>query len=426
MHRDTPVEKNMFGHPPGLFVLFFTEMWERFSYYGMRALLVYYMTKHLLMPQEQASHIYGLYCGLVYFTPFLGGVLADRRLGPHRCVVLGGVLMAVGHFMMAFETLFYPALLFLILGNGAFKPNISVQVGGLYPKGDPRRDRAFSIFYVGINLGAFLAPLVCGTLGELLGWHYGFAAAGVGMVAGLTIYLLGRRFLPQESLVAAKNDVTETSPAGEEKRRVLGLVAICCIVVVFWAVYEQTGNTMALWVDTDTDRHIFGWEMPASWFQALNPLLIFALTPLVTSLWARQAKRRKEPSSVAKMGLGMFLSGAAFLVLVYPAILYAVDGTPVSMFWLFGSTLLLTMGELYISPVGLSLVTKLAPAKMISMFMGVWFMSQFLGNLSAGLLGGFWDVIPKSAFFSLLAGLALLAGCLTMAVSRPLRRALTD
>lgn len=419
-------EKTLFGHPSGLFVLFFTEMWERFSYYGMRALLVYYMTKHLLLSQEQSSHVYGLYCGLVYFTPFLGGILADRWLGRSRCVVAGGVIMAAGHFLMAFEPLFYPALLLLVAGNGAFKPNISAQVGGLYPDGDPRRDRAFSIFYVGINLGAFLAPLVCGTLGEMWGWHYGFGAAGVGMLIGLGVYVFGRSRLPVDRFgrEQAAQDGDESS--GDDRSRVLGLVAVCCIVVLFWAVYEQSGNTLALWADQDTDRRIFGWEMPASWFQAFNPFLIFTLTPLVTSLWAWQSARCREPSSAAKIGLGLFLAGAAFLVMVYPGLLYARDGTPVSMFWLLGNTVLLTLGELYLSPVGLSLVTKLAPRRMVSMFMGVWFMAQFAGNMAAGLLGGLWTSLPQGAFFLILAGVALAAGCLVLALLRPLRRSLGE
>jgi len=415
----------LFGHPAGLFVLFLTEMWERFSYYGMRALLVFYMTKHLMMAQQDASRLYGLYCGLVYFTPFLGGLLADRVLGRKRCVVLGGLLMTVGHFLMAFESLFYPALAFLILGNGAFKPNISAQVGGLYADGDPRRDRAFSVFYVGINLGAFFSPIVCGALGELWGWHYGFGAAGVGMLAGLGVYLFGQRFLPAETRPKPFRDETPAE-AGADKNRALGIVAVCLAVVLFWAVYEQMGNTLALFVDEDTDRNILGWEMPATWFQALNPFLIFALTPLITSLWARQAKRGSEPSSLGKMGLGLCFTGAGFVLMMYPASLYAVDGTPVSMLWLVFFTVCITLGELYLSPIGLSLITKLAPAGMISMFMGVWFMAQFLGNLAAGYLGGYWETLSRPVFFGMLAGVAFVAALLIAAMLRPLNRVLAD
>jgi POT family proton-dependent oligopeptide transporter len=416
-------EADWFGHPRGLFILFFTEMWERFSFYGMRALLVFYMTKHLLVPQQTASHIYGLYGGLVYFTPLLGGWLADRRLGRHCCVVWGGIFMAVGHFLMAFEALFYPALACLILGNGLFKPNISAQVGELYPAGDPRRDRAFSIFYVGINLGAFLAPLVCGFLGEVWGWHYGFGAAGVGMLAGLGVYLAGRPLLPRQ-LMGASAQARADGTAADARGRILGFLAVCLAVVVFWAVYEQLGNTMALWVDSDTDRTVLGWEMPASWFQSANPFLIFLLTPCLTALWARQGKRGREPSSPGKMAMGLFLAGAAFLVMVYPARLYAVDGTPVSMFWLLGFVALLTLAELHLSPVGLSLVTKIAPVTMVSMFMGVWFLAQFCGNLAAGLLGGLWGTLPHGAFFLMLAVIACVAGLCTAALVRPLARVL--
>ncbi|HTY25082.1 MAG TPA: peptide MFS transporter, partial [Desulfomonilaceae bacterium] len=255
-------EQTFFGHPKGLAVLFLTEMWERFSYYGMRALLVYYMIKQLMFTQGQASQIYGLYTGLVYLTPLFGGLLADRVLGQRRTVILGGVLMAIGHFLMAFQFLFFPALVFLILGNGAFKPNISTQVGNLYSAGDPRRDRAFSIFYVGINLGAFFSPLICGTLGEVYGWHYGFGAAGVGMVIGLSVYLFGQSWLAPDNLMKS-GAALKKAPlplAAQEKSRIWGLMAICLVSVAFWAAYEQQGNTIALWADTYTDRNVFGRE----------------------------------------------------------------------------------------------------------------------------------------------------------------------
>lgn len=417
------------GHPRGLYVLFFTEMWERFSYYGMRALLIYYMIKHLLFSHAQASQVYGLYTGLVYFTPFFGGLLADRVLGQRRTVIIGAVLMAVGHFVMAFDTLFYPALALLILGNGAFKPNISTQVGSLYEPGDPRRDRAFSIFYVGINLGAFFSPLVCGTLGEVYGWHYGFGAAGVGMVIGLGIYLWGRRWLapdiPGRQAVREEEDATgDPSPEVGDRRRILGLVAICVVVMLFWAAFEQQGNTIALWADGDTDRHVFGWEIPATWFQSLNPLFIFLFTPLITTFWAWQARRGRELSSAGKMAVGCFLVGLSFLILIPAAYAFDGDGIPVSMFWLVGFNVVLTLGELYLSPVGLSLVTKMAPARMVSMMMGVWFMAQFAGNYFAGYLGHFWDLWPKEQFFLMIAGVAGLSGLIILLLLKPLRRAM--
>lgn len=417
----------LWGHPKGLYVLFFTEMWERFSYYGMRTLLIYYMIKHLLYSQADASQIYGLYTGLVYLTPFFGGLLADRVLGQRKTVIIGGVLMAVGHFVMAFEALFFPALALLILGNGAFKPNISTQVGALYPPDDPRRDRAFSIFYVGINVGSFLSPLICGTLGEVYGWHYGFGAAGVGMVLGLGIYLWGQRFLAPDLLMQKAASAEPAPPqalAGHEKERIWGLLAICLVTSLFWIAYEQQGNTIALWADQDTDRFIFGWEMPATWFQALNPAFIFLFTPVITALWAWQARRGWEPSSATKMAIGCFLLGAAYLVLIPPADEFAADGIPVSMFWLIGFNWVLTMGELYLSPVGLSLVSKLAPVRMVSMMMGLWFMTSAIGNYAAGYVGQFWEQMPKEGFFLLVAGISGLAGVIILLLLRPLKRAI--
>jgi proton-dependent oligopeptide transporter, POT family len=419
-------EGDLWGHPKGLYVLFLTEMWERFSYYGMRALLVYYMVKKLSFAQGYASHIYGFYTGFVYLTPLFGGILADRLLGQRKTVILGAVLMAIGHFMMAFESLFFPALSFLILGNGAFKPNISTQVGNLYAPGDPRRDRAFSIFYVGINLGAFFSPLVCGTLGELYGWHYGFSAAGIGMIAGLLIYLLGQRWLGPDSLMQTRFDEKKASPVlhAEEKNKILALIAMCLVSIAFWAVYEQQGNTVALWADADTDRNILGWEFPASWFQALNPALIFACTPLITMIWSRQSRKHSEPSAITKMAIGCFLLSSGFVVMIPAARLNAASGMPVSMWWLVAFTLLVTLGELYLSPVGLSVVTKLAPVRMVSMMMGVWFLSSFAGNWGAGLLGIYWEKMPKEVFFVMMAAIAFAAGVTILLLLRPLRRAI--
>ncbi len=323
--------KNLFGHPRALSYLFATEMWERFSYYGMRALLVLYMVKYLLDPhrigtvaglgtfrsglefafgplaiQPLASQIYGFYTGLVYLTPIFGGLLADRVLGQRRTVILGAGLMAIGHVLMAVEHLFLLALAVLILGNGAFKPNISTQVGALYAPGDRRRDRAFSIFYVGINLGAFLAPLVCGTLGEELGWHYGFIAAGVGMTIGLVIYLLAGPSLPPDAFTTRETPHRKLNR--QEWLAIGAIMALMLPVSLFWGTYEQQGNTIVLWADANTNRHVLGNEIPITWFQALNPFMIFAFTPFVVALWRRQGPR--EPSTVAKMAIGCFLCAA--------------------------------------------------------------------------------------------------------------------
>jgi proton-dependent oligopeptide transporter, POT family len=423
---NTSSDHSLFGHPKGLAILFLTEMWERFSYYGMRSLLVYYMMKQLMFNQAEASHIYGLYTGFVYLTPLFGGILADRYLGQRKTVILGGVLMAIGHFLMAFQFLFFPALVFLILGNGAFKPNISTQVGNLYTPGDPRRDRAFSIFYLGINLGALLSPLVCGTLGERYGWHYGFSTAGIGMVTGLLVYLLGQSWLAPDNLTERERDSDRVlvDLTSNERKRILGLMGLCLLTVAFWATYEQQGNTIALWADTYTDRLIFGWVFPASWYQSVNPALIIVLTPIITSFWSWQSKKGTEASSVSKMATGCLLLGCGFLVMIPAAWSYSATGAPVNILWLVIFTLLATIGELYLSPVGLSLVTKLAPVRMVSMMMGVWLLSSFFGNYAAGFLGSYWEVVAKGWFFFGMAIVAFIAGIMIRLIIKPLKRAI--
>jgi POT family proton-dependent oligopeptide transporter len=444
-----PVKEGWFGHPKGLYILFFTEMWERFSYYGMRSLLVLYMVNHLFIQpdvgqkvlgfaalkgalesvfgpmgiQPLSSQVYGLYTGFVYFTPFFGGMLADRVLGQRRSVVLGAVLMAIGHFLMAFEGLFFIALMVLILGNGAFKPNISTQVGLLYPEGDPRRDSAFTIFYMGINLGAFFSPLVCGTLGQTVGWHWGFGAAGIGMLFGLVIYLWGQKHLAPDVLAqrTATGPVAKQPLTREEWLRVMAIVAVVSLVVVFWAVFEQQGNTMQLWADENTNWNFMGVAIPSTWFQAFNPAMIFIFAPMLGGFWAWQNRRRQEPSSLMKMGIGCSLLGLSYIIMIV-----ASQGLEPEMrrsvMWLVGATGVLTLGELYLSPIGLSFISKVAPARMVSMMMGVWFMSNFFGNYLSGYLGTFWEVWPREQFFMVLTGLGLGAGVLMFVIARPLQR----
>jgi POT family proton-dependent oligopeptide transporter len=447
-------QTELFGHPRGLTFLFTTEMWERFSYYGMRSLLILYMTKFLLLSEHSdsviglaalrraleglfgplevqplSSQIWGLYTGLVYFTPIFGGLLADRVLGQRRTVVVGATLMAIGHFMMAVEQLFLFALLALILGSGCFKPNISTQVGGLYAAGDARRDRAYSIFYVGINLGAFLAPLVCGTLGERVGWHYGFAAAGVGMLIGLSIYLYALPLLPADELHRAKSARQAAKPlAANERRAIWLLLALLVPNTLFWATYEQMGNTIILWADANTDRsidalHLFGVsaQIPTTWFLAVNPFMIFAFTPFVVALWARQAARGTEPPTITKMAFGCFGVTAANLIMVAAAV--AADGGKASWLWLFAYFVVITLGELYLSPVGLSFVTKVAPARLISLLMGVWLSASFTGGFLAGYIGSFWSRMDKPEFFLLVAGIAALAGVMILGCRWVVRRA---
>jgi POT family proton-dependent oligopeptide transporter len=452
---DRPADgSEIFGHPRGLTFLFTTEMWERFSYYGMRSLLVLYMTKYLLLPehaddvrglltvksalesifgpldvQPLSSQIWGLYTGLVYFTPILGGLLADRVLGQRRTVIIGATLMAIGHFMMAVEQLFLFALLALILGNGAFKPNISTQVGGLYPPGDPRRDRAYSIFYVGINVGAFLAPLICGTLGEKVGWHYGFAAAGVGMCIGLSIYLYALPLLPSDELHKARAAHLERQPLSREQWRAIAALLVLFVPnTLFWATYEQMGNTTILWIDTNVDRSIdlFGWtaQIPTTWFLAFNPFMIFAFTPFVITLWKRQAERGTEPSTITKMALGCFGVTAANLVKAFAA--FHAGAGQASWLWVLGSIAIITVGELYLSPVGLSLVTKVAPVRILSMMMGVWLATSFTGGFLAGWLGSFWSRMEKPHFFLMIAAISALAGVVIFLCRWPLRGALRE
>jgi POT family proton-dependent oligopeptide transporter len=454
-HDRSKASADLFGHPRGLTYLFATEMWERFSYYGMRALLVLYMVKYLLLPEQAqnvlglatlkaglefvfgplgtqplASLIYGSYTSLVYFTPLLGGYLADRVLGQRRMVVIGATLMAFGHFMMAFEGLFLFALLALILGSGAFKPNTTVQVGGLYAPSDHRRDRAYSIFYVGINLGAFFSPLVCGTLGEVYGWHYGFSAAGVGMLIGLLIYLYATPSLPPDELHKAKLAQTEKRPlTGAEWRAIAALLVLFLPTTLFWATYEQSGNTISLWADEFTDRSIsLGFTIftiPVTWFQAFNPFMIFAFTPLVLAFWVRQAVRGREPSTVTKMALGCFGVALANLVMVAAA-WQAGDGGKASWLWIFLYFVLLTLGEIYLSPISLSLCSKIAPAKVLSFMMAVWLGTSFPGNFLAGYLGSFWSSMDKADFFLMIAALSGIAGVVTAAFIRPVRSLINE
>ncbi len=443
----------LFGHPRALAFLFGTEMWERFSYYGMRALLVLYMTKYVLLPaqagnvvglagftraleaifgpldvQPLASQIYGLYTALVYLTPIFGGLLADRVLGQRRMVIIGSTLMAIGHFLMAAESLFLFALFALILGNGAFKPNISTQVGFLYPPGDHRRDRAYSIFYVGINVGAFLAPLVCGTLGEEAGWHYGFAAAGVGMLIGLAIYLYASPLLPADALQKASAASARQPFSREERSGIVTILALFIPTALFFATYEQAGNTIALWADASTDRSInflgLSGEIPTTWFQAFNPFMIFAFTPFVVALWARQAARGSEPSTINKMALGCF--GVALANVVMALAAWYAGGGKASWLWLFVYFVIVTLGELYLSPVGLSLVTKIAPVRVLSMMMGVWLATSFVGGFLAGWLGSFWSRMGKPEFFLLMAVIVAVAGAAMSALRFLLRDALPD
>ncbi len=416
-----------FGQPRGLTILFLTDMWEQFSFYGMRALLVYYMIKQLLIPQQQASLIYGLYAACVFLTPLIGGAIADRWLGRKTAVVLGGLIMACGHFVMAFEPLFYPALIMIASGNGLFMPSLPGQIDGLYSHDDPRRRSAYNVYYVGINLGAFLAPLVAGTIGEIYGWHWGFGVAGIGMVIGLLTYLAGGRYLPVDERTVRRakpeRDVSTATSEGWTRKAVFDrfvlLLSIAACVVVFRGAYEQIGNTVALWLDQGVDRSVSArWAVPLTWFQALNPLEVFLFSPVLISLWTRRAAVNKEPSSIVKMWTGAILVACSYGLLALVAWWSSAHGVRSRWLWLMVFFVVMTIGELHILPVGLGLFGRLAPHSFSATTIATWYLAGFFGNLLAGWLGGFWSDIGHGLFFSLVAALALGGGLLLLTLRR--------
>ena len=442
----------LFGHPRGLTFLFTTEMWERFSYYGMRAILIYYLVNYLLHPeiydgvaghgvlrtivewmfnggrhmdiQPFSSGIYGLYTMLVYLTPVIGGFIADRWLGQRFTVIIGGVVMAIAEFVLFVPSLFVFGLLLLIVGNGFFKPNISTQVGNLYRPGDSRIDSAFSIFYVGINVGAFFSPFICGWLGDHTGYNWGFFAAGVGMVVGLITYLFALRTLPADHVTRVKKDEAVKKPmTGEDWKAVIAIILLCIPTTFFWATYEQQGNTIALWAQDFTNRAfipgVIDWQIPAAWFQSVNPFMIAIFTPLVVALWARQSKKGKEPSTVTKMALGLFMLAVSYVVMAAAAYLSPHGNS--SWLWLLGFFVFITLGELYLSPIGLALVARVAPVQILSLMMGLWFITSFTGNYLQGYIGTYFSQMDKTQFFLLCAGIGAAAGVVTWVFNFPLK-----
>ena len=442
------------SHPKGLYVLFFAEMWERFSFYGMRALLVLYMTKHLFYSDIKSYGVYGAYGALVYAFPVLGGILADRLLGYRNAIILGGLLMALGHFCMAVpnEVAFYCALGLLCLGNGFFKPNVSSIVGKLYAEGDPRRDAGFTIFYMGINLGAFLSPLVCGFIGETFGWHYGFAIAGFGMLAGLGCFIRGQKYLeghgappeparlkkhlfaglstasslyvacalavPLIALALKNNQViggslyvvatlilgflfyTAFTSDKVARGRLLVVIVLMFFHTTFWAFFEQAGSSLQLFSDRNVNLMIFGWRMPASLTQSLNPLFIIALAPLFSKMWIALQARRAQPSIPVKFIWGLIQVGLGFGALVVGA-MFAKNGIT-ALIWLVLAYLLHTTAELCLSPVGLSAVTKLAPAKAVGTVMGAWFLSMSFGQHFAAAIAKLTQVQSEASLGALI------------------------
>jgi POT family proton-dependent oligopeptide transporter len=414
-------EGTWFGQPRGLTILFLTNMWEQFSYFGMRALLVYYMTTTLLFDQEKASSIYGFYTAFAYFTPIIGGTIADRWLGKRRAVIIGASVMAAGHFMMAFEPAFYFALATIALGNGLFLPTLPSQINDLYRADDPRRPWAYNVYYVGVNVGAFLAPIVCGFLGEIYGWHYGFGAAGVGMLAGLLIYLFGQGHLPPERAFA--EPAAQDAPRPRRGRETfLLLLAIGLAVTVFRGAYEQIGNTFALWMRDDVNRVIGGAEIGAAMWFSLNPLLVMVMTPILLRRWRLQSERGREFSVMQKMAVGALLVAASYLLVA--AVEAATGGGRAHWVWLLSFFLIFTLGELYILPNGLGIFARLAPPKLGASTVAAWYLAIFAGSLAAGQVGRLWSRLDHVGFFVLLAGIAILSAVLLFLLDRPARRVL--
>lgn len=403
-------QSDWFGQPRGLTILFLTEMWEKFSFFGMRALLVYYMIGRLEITQANASLIYGLYTAAVFLTPLMGALIADRWIGRRRAVVSGGVIMAIGHFMMASEPLFYAALATIAMGSGLLLPNLPSQIQGLYDAADPRRASAYSIYYIGINLGGLIAPLICGTVGEFYGWHWGFGIAGLGMIIGLATYLWGSRYLPVEPLPAKESVRDRASYAGAKTAmadRYKLLLTISAIVMLLRASYEQIGNTVAVLIETGVSRSVTSEiSIPMTWFQSLNPLLVFLMTPLLIALWHKSASIGRGASPLKKMALGSLLICSAYVLMTGLSVWAAANDTRLAWPWIVLFFVIMTAGELHIFPVGLDLFARLAPVGFTATAIAIWYLAGFAGNLLAGGVGSFWGSLSHAEFFGLMAAIA--------------------
>ena len=449
------------GHPGGLYLLFFTEMWERFSYYGMRAILVLYLTKKLTegglgMDKSEALLLYGYFAGAVYFTPLIGGWLADKFLGKRLSITIGGITMMIGQFVLFGVnnlTGLYLGLLLLIIGNGFFKPNISTLVGGLYEEGDVRRDGAFSIFYMGINLGAFLAPIVIGVLTDNIcattnadgtiayGYKYGFLSAGIGMLLGQVLFnSLAQKYLGdlgKKPVVVAHNDsktstnLQSTNPetgkvlsSKEESQRIAVIFILFLFGVFFWAGFEQAGSSLTLYTDKFIDRTVFGYEIPVAIFQSVNPLFIVLLAPVFGIFWVSPIGRKL--TTPIKMGLGMIILGIGFWFMLGAVAERAANGNPedtankAALLWLIMTYLFHTVGELCLSPVGLSVVTKLSPPKLASILMAVWMLSSSFANIIGGKIAALTETMGAGEIFTYISGFVIVCGLLLIALNRPI------
>jgi POT family proton-dependent oligopeptide transporter len=477
-------DKSFFGHPRGLATLFFTEMWERFSYYGMRAILIFYLTASVAkgglgFADSKAGAVYGLYASMVYLMCLGGGWIADRIIGQRRAVLIGGIFIACGEFCLVVpnEPAFYLGLILLVCGTGLLKGNVSTIVGQLYHQGDPRRDSGFSIFYMGINIGALISPLICGYVGERISWRLGFGVAGLGMLAGLIQYLVTSRHLGSAGLQPAstgdpERDLREKKSAIRaigigaavlavlaalgmsgvveinasmlsdaqgwcllgisvvvfswliffgnwspvERKRCAAILVLFISSALFWAAFEQAGSSLSLFAERGTDCTIFGYSFPASWFQSVQPIFVIALAPVFAWLWL--AMGRREPSSPAKFSLGLLSGGLAFAILV-PAAYLVVSGSKVAPYWLIGTYLLQTLGELCLSPVGLSDMTKLAPARAAGFMMGIWFLSTSIGNWLAGKAASLYSSMPLPTLFGSVAAFSIVAAVALAILIKP-------
>ena len=486
MAQPTAQDRAFFGHPRGLSTLFFTEMWERFSYYGMRALLLLYMTAPLSagglgFDAADGGAIYGLYTSMVYLATLPGGWIADRLIGPRRAVLYGGMTIATGHFSMALSSLstFYLGLFLIVIGTGLLKGNVSVIVGKLYSQGDNRRDAGFSIFYMGINLGAFLAPFVCGYLGQEINWHLGFAAAGVGMVLGVIQYVLGARNLGDAGqlpapgtpdqvakwrrqaqlaggvlvalvLIVGVGGYTGLVPitarqvadaagvmlllvtvgffgwlysssewAPEERKRLYAIGVLFLAASLFWSVFEQAGSTLNLFADRRTYNNFFGFDFPSSWFQSMNSMFLIIFAPVMAWLWVRMSTKGTEPSSPMKFGWALVFAGLGFLILILPA---QAGDQLASPMWLTATYFLHTIGELCLSPVGLSAMTVLAPPRIGGLVMGIWFLATSVGNFIGGRVAGLYESFALPSLFGAVGGFAIAAGVILMIAAPSMRR----
>ncbi len=436
-------DRAFLGHPAGLGWLSFCELWERFSYYGMQTLLVLYLSNYLFLPenigqvagihalraaienvtgprstQQLASIVFGLYAGFVYLTPIFGGLLADRLLGRTRTVVLGASLMALGHFLMAFEVFFLLAVACLLLGVGCFKGNIAAQVGALYAPGDQRRASAFQIFMLAVQIAVILAPIVCGTLGEKVGWHWGFGAAGVGMVIGLFVYLAGRGWLPPETPRGAKAAVAEPHVPMSSRDKARFLLLVCLIPVLMLTIVgnQQFQNAFPLWSQKHMDMVLMGFEVPVTWLQAIDAFFSTATMLASLAFWRWWATKRREPDEVTKMALGALLAASAPALLVIASQMIAGTDQKVSIAWTMGYAFLNDLGFANILPVGLALYSRAAPRRMEGMFIGIYYLHLFIGNTFVGWLAGFLNEMSGTQFWALHAGLVAAAGLLLLAV----------